>query len=115
MTLDFDSLTQRVGDTAAGLKAYGYLNTIRAGIPGGPEGFEIRFQPNPIHRLWDDRRLGFSQRFASAADVRAFLDVVDSAAGAEAPGIEANDPVALGRVLDTGQEFRKHIKHDPMP
>ena len=115
MPPDFDSLNRRVGDTAARLKAFGYLNTVRPDDPGRETGYEVRFQPNPIHALWNERRFGVSQRFPSATEVASFLDVVERAAAGEQAGIAANDPGALDRVLGKAQEYRKHVQNGPAP
>lgn len=109
MAPDFDSLTRRVGDIAARIKAFGYLNSVQADKPGGTVGYEVRFQPNPIHALWKERRFGFSQRFSSAADIATFLDVVERTADRESAGVDSNDAEALERVLGIATEYRRHL------
>jgi len=108
MPADFDTLTRLVAQSAERLKAFGYLNTIRSESSGMADGFEVRFQPNPIHSLWRERRLGWSQRFAGAADVETFLTVVNRTADECEKGIDANDADALSSVLKRAEEYRLH-------
>ena len=108
MPVDFDTLTRLVAETAESIKAFGYLNTIRSESSGMADGYEVRFQPDPIHRLWRERRFGWSQRFSGAGDVETFLAVVNRAAEMHEKGIAANDVDALSSVLKRAEEYRLH-------